>query len=90
MGLGEHPAASGWLPSCKRSWEQLCKPCPASGHQLSLSRGNGVFAEPPGCSCTPSPSRAPMGVPELGRAWGRQSLGQCLSQPGISSPWVVG
>lgn len=34
-----HPAARGRPPSCNRSWEQPCEPCPASGHQLSLSRG---------------------------------------------------
>lgn len=45
---GGHPVVCGWPPSCNRSWEQLYKPCPASGHQLSLSGGQRWVRGAPG------------------------------------------
>lgn len=47
-GTGTHPAARGWPPSCNRSWEQLCEPCPASRHQLSPSGGQRWVCRAPG------------------------------------------
>lgn len=61
-------------------------PAQTQGTSYPCPGGNGVFAECQGCSCTPSPGRAPMGALELGRAGGETVPGAMLV-PAWGAQW---
>jgi len=78
QGWGGHPAASGCPPSCNRSWEQLCEPCPASRHQLSPSRGQKWVCRAPGLRPHTLPGQSTHGCTGSGQRSGEAVPGAML------------